>query len=225
MSWRDRRGDATREGVADFDNGTDIFGFGFVVGIDPPLSPSPYDALVSLIDIRGETRRQEGRSFPKLNLSLSPLFPLSASVRVLFFFLFLIFSLASNPLAFSSIPQASLCSSRPLSPSLFHFPPSPSSSRSSSPLFAFPPFHHSINPILSFSTTSPNDRTQWYSQQNALRFVDPPYVYNVHRSDKQGFLNAVKEAIENPFEGQFIPEHMKENEMRKRVRVLVESDW
>ncbi|KAL7417314.1 hypothetical protein BDY24DRAFT_377459 [Mrakia frigida] len=80
-----------------------------------------------------------------------------------------------------------------------------------------------INPILSYSSDSPLDRTQWYSQQNALRFFDPPFVYNVHRSDKQGFLDAVQSAMDNPMEGRFVPEHMREEEMRERVRVLVEG--
>lgn len=50
-------------------------------------------------------------------------------------------------------------------------------------------------------------------------------MYNVHRGDKDGFLAAIKGAIENPLEGRWISDHMKEEKMRERVRGLVEGDW
>ncbi|KAL7413572.1 hypothetical protein BDY24DRAFT_388955 [Mrakia frigida] len=82
-----------------------------------------------------------------------------------------------------------------------------------------------INPILEWDVNAKEDRTRWVSQQRTLKHFDPPYVYNVFRGDGEGLEKALREAREKPFEGRFIPPRMKEEEMRKRVTLLVEGKW
>ncbi|KAL7416406.1 hypothetical protein BDY24DRAFT_379644 [Mrakia frigida] len=84
-----------------------------------------------------------------------------------------------------------------------------------------------INPILRADPNRPDDRSQWKSQQRTLKHFDPPYVYNVHRGDLEGFKKALILARDTPFpgDGRFIPPRMRESEMRLRVISLVEGDW
>lgn len=49
--------------------------------------------------------------------------------------------------------------------------------------------------------TNPNDRYSWDAQHETLKFMDPPYVYNVFRDDKAGFIDAIRSALKTPIEG------------------------
>jgi alcohol dehydrogenase YqhD (iron-dependent ADH family) len=46
----------------------------------------------------------------------------------------------------------------------------------------------------------PTDKTRWNSQHDTLKHLDPPYVYNVFKGDKEGFVNAVVDASSHPIE-------------------------
>jgi hypothetical protein len=47
---------------------------------------------------------------------------------------------------------------------------------------------------------NPADKTRWEAQHTPLMHLDPPYVYNVFRDDKEGFVKAVVEASSHPIE-------------------------
>lgn len=53
---------------------------------------------------------------------------------------------------------------------------------------------------LKWNHDNPGDRSKWYTQHNPLSKLDPPYVYNVFKNDTEGFLGAIKAALENPIE-------------------------
>jgi hypothetical protein len=53
---------------------------------------------------------------------------------------------------------------------------------------------------IQWDRNDPTNRDKWTAQQGALKDVDPPYVYNVLRGDKEGFIKAVKEALANPIQ-------------------------
>lgn len=57
-----------------------------------------------------------------------------------------------------------------------------------------------INPIMDWDRDFPANRTSWLSQHDALKLLDPPYVYNVFKGDGEGLWRAVKEAFEAPIE-------------------------
>ncbi|CDZ96563.1 hypothetical protein [Phaffia rhodozyma] len=81
-----------------------------------------------------------------------------------------------------------------------------------------------LNPILSWNKDNPGDKINWYTQQNGLKYVDAPYVYNVFRNDSDGFFHAIQSAMKNPID-RFIPDHMRKEAMWDRVERFVESDW
>lgn len=58
-------------------------------------------------------------------------------------------------------------------------------------------------PLLKWSPDDPTNRRYWDAQHGQLKWLDPPYVYNVFKGDKEGFVKAVKSAIENPI-GRFV---------------------
>ncbi|WWC88273.1 uncharacterized protein L201_003180 [Kwoniella dendrophila CBS 6074] len=81
-----------------------------------------------------------------------------------------------------------------------------------------------LNPIKSWDSENPQDRSKWNSQHNYLKWFDPPYVYNVKAHDYEEFINSIKKAIQNP-PPQFIDKPMTEKGVRDRVERLVETDW
>nr|XP_019013144.1 uncharacterized protein I206_02641 [Kwoniella pini CBS 10737]OCF51925.1 hypothetical protein I206_02641 [Kwoniella pini CBS 10737] len=82
-----------------------------------------------------------------------------------------------------------------------------------------------LNPIKSWDSENPNDRSKWVSQHNYLKWLDPPYVYNVQAHDYEGFVNAIQSSISHPPTKKYIDPPMTLNEVRKRVERLVETDW
>ncbi|KAF7343154.1 hypothetical protein MVEN_01746100 [Mycena venus] len=81
-----------------------------------------------------------------------------------------------------------------------------------------------INPIMSWDTSNPSNRTRWNSQHNTLKELDPPYVYNVFRNDKDGFVKAVVEATSHPIES-YVLEDMRMSAVEERVAAILETDW
>jgi hypothetical protein len=57
-----------------------------------------------------------------------------------------------------------------------------------------------INPIAHWAEDDPENRTWWQSQHDALKFLDPPYVYNVKKGDIEGFWVAMGQALDTPIE-------------------------
>ncbi|WRT66441.1 uncharacterized protein IL334_003398 [Kwoniella shivajii] len=81
-----------------------------------------------------------------------------------------------------------------------------------------------LNPIRTWDSEHPNDRSKWVSQHNYLKWLDPPYVYNVRAHDYQGFVDAIHEALNNP-PPRYIDPSMTPDSIRKRVKKLVDNDW
>jgi len=81
-----------------------------------------------------------------------------------------------------------------------------------------------INPILGWDKNKPTDKTRWNSQHNTLKALDPPYVYNVFKNDKEGFVNAVVQATSTPIESFVLPA-MRMSAVEARLAVILETDW
>ncbi|KAF7323838.1 hypothetical protein MKEN_00605100 [Mycena kentingensis (nom. inval.)] len=81
-----------------------------------------------------------------------------------------------------------------------------------------------INPVHSWDRDYPTDRTRWVAQHETLKYLDPPYVYNVFVNDDEGFVRAVKEATERPFSS-FIPKHMRFPAIEERLGKIINTDW
>ncbi|KAI0036919.1 hypothetical protein K488DRAFT_75693 [Vararia minispora EC-137] len=81
-----------------------------------------------------------------------------------------------------------------------------------------------VGPQCQWDHGNPKDRSRWQAQHWPLRTLDPPYVYNVFRDDREGFLNAIRAALENPIDS-FIPEHMRMRAVEARLKDILEKDY
>ncbi|KAF8966123.1 hypothetical protein BDZ97DRAFT_1917812 [Flammula alnicola] len=81
-----------------------------------------------------------------------------------------------------------------------------------------------INPILRWNTKDPWDKSSWYTQHPSLNQFEPPFIYNVHAKDWDGFIEAIKTASRTEIPS-FIPNHMTERAVQERLRRLMETDW
>ncbi|KAJ7740883.1 hypothetical protein B0H14DRAFT_2989789 [Mycena olivaceomarginata] len=81
-----------------------------------------------------------------------------------------------------------------------------------------------VNPVHSWDTNNPTDRTRWATQHDALKDLSAPYVYNVFLGDRDGFVNAIKSAAENPIES-YVLERMKIGSVEYRLGKILEHDW
>ncbi|KAJ7714165.1 hypothetical protein B0H14DRAFT_3523082 [Mycena olivaceomarginata] len=81
-----------------------------------------------------------------------------------------------------------------------------------------------INPILSWDKNDPTNKTRWNSQHDTLKHLDPPYVYNVFKGDKEGFVNAVVDASSHPIES-FVLDGMRMSSVEARVAAIMETNW
>lgn len=68
------------------------------------------------------------------------------------------------------------------------------------------------------------DRRSWDSQHGILKYMDPPYVYNVHKDDYAGFAAAIKAALETPIERKIL-ERMKLDAIEERLQAILKVDW
>jgi hypothetical protein len=55
-----------------------------------------------------------------------------------------------------------------------------------------------LNPIVEWDRRDPENRTKWVTQHEALKYQDPPYVYNVQKTDEKGFWDAIRIAMDTP---------------------------
>lgn len=81
-----------------------------------------------------------------------------------------------------------------------------------------------INPIQQWDRKNPEDRSKWFTQQDSLKYLNPPYVYQVQKGDQEGLESALNKAINNPVE-RYIPENMKWDYVFKRHEELLSNDW
>ncbi|KAF7331672.1 hypothetical protein MKEN_00046900 [Mycena kentingensis (nom. inval.)] len=81
-----------------------------------------------------------------------------------------------------------------------------------------------INVVTEWDESNWEDRMQWRSQHAFASLLDPPYVYNVRRGDKQGLIDAVKAALANPIDS-FVPERMTFPSIEERLAPIVDRDW
>jgi len=82
-----------------------------------------------------------------------------------------------------------------------------------------------LNPIKEWDHSDPWNRDKWDTQHGLLKLLDPPYVYNVHAGDKEGFLKAIKSALKNPLTDRLVLERMKMASLEQRVQDLLETNW
>lgn len=54
--------------------------------------------------------------------------------------------------------------------------------------------------------------------------MDPPYVYNVHKDDYEGFAAAIQAALKTPIE-RTILERMRLEAIEERLKGMLEVDW
>lgn len=82
-----------------------------------------------------------------------------------------------------------------------------------------------INPIHSWDPSDPSNRLSWSAQHELLKFEDPPYVYNVKKGDLEGFVDAVRRAVENPLGDRWVLERMRMGSVERRLEEFVGRDW
>ena len=61
--------------------------------------------------------------------------------------------------------------------------------------------YQSNSSVIQWDKEHPEDRQAWSVQHSMLKFLDPPYVYNVFEGDLVGFIEAIEDAVANPIEG------------------------
>ncbi|KAF7356321.1 hypothetical protein MVEN_00964400 [Mycena venus] len=81
-----------------------------------------------------------------------------------------------------------------------------------------------VNPVKRWDPKNPDDRTKWQTQHDQLRHLSAPYVYNVRVGDRDGFVNAIKDAAANPIQSHVL-ERMKMSSVEHRLGNIIEHDW
>jgi len=81
-----------------------------------------------------------------------------------------------------------------------------------------------INPIMDWNRHDPEDRKAWHSQHGILKFLESPFVYNVHKDDFDGFMQAIKNAISHPI-NRYVPDRMRVSSVMARLQAILERDW
>ncbi|EIM85956.1 uncharacterized protein STEHIDRAFT_168983 [Stereum hirsutum FP-91666 SS1] len=115
-----------------------------------------------------------------------------------------------NPLYDVCLPSF-LPSFLPLNPD--PLPPDPSPPNPSPPIdIDLPPYD-----------LNAQDPNKMPAQQPFLSVLGPPYVYHVHHGDEEGFVNAVREALDNPID-RYILDRMRLSEIEKRLQAVLEWD-
>ncbi|KAJ7181615.1 hypothetical protein C8R43DRAFT_1170653, partial [Mycena crocata] len=82
-----------------------------------------------------------------------------------------------------------------------------------------------INPILNWDKANPTNRDRWEAQQGTLKDFNPPYVYNVFKGDKEGFIQAIKDALAHPIDRSYILDRMRMSAVEQRLGDILETDW
>lgn len=77
---------------------------------------------------------------------------------------------------------------------------------------------------LQWDINDPKNRHKWVSQHSMLKYLDPPYVYNVYKDDKEGFVDAIQDALDDPI-GRYIEPRMELKAVQDRLADILERDW
>ncbi|KAJ7506625.1 hypothetical protein B0H11DRAFT_1903421 [Mycena galericulata] len=77
-----------------------------------------------------------------------------------------------------------------------------------------------LNPILKWDRNDPTNR-----DKRSAKELGPPYVYNVFKGNKSGFLQVIKDAIANPINERYILPRMRTVAVEERVWNIIERDW
>lgn len=75
-----------------------------------------------------------------------------------------------------------------------------------------------------WDSANPADRSHWWTQHAPLSRLGPPYVYNVFANDLEGFVSAVKGAVDNPIQS-FVLDDMKIQSVERRLHAILQHDW
>ncbi|KAJ3348395.1 hypothetical protein HDU83_001347 [Entophlyctis luteolus] len=78
-----------------------------------------------------------------------------------------------------------------------------------------------FNPIIQWDPSRPQDRSAWQTQHDALKYLNPPYVYNYYADDEDMLSSFLVKAMKTEVPGRYIPEHMTFQALQKRVIELV----
>ncbi|KAF8187026.1 hypothetical protein K438DRAFT_1835497 [Mycena galopus ATCC 62051] len=81
-----------------------------------------------------------------------------------------------------------------------------------------------INPVVAWDTGDPLNRNKWEAQHGMLKHLNPPYVYHVYKNDRDGFVNAIKEAVSHPIES-FVLDRMRMEAVEERLGNILSVDW
>ncbi|KAJ7269852.1 hypothetical protein C8J57DRAFT_1323726 [Mycena rebaudengoi] len=81
-----------------------------------------------------------------------------------------------------------------------------------------------INPIGDWDKSDPMNRDKWSVQHGMLKHLNPPHVYHVFKGDRDGFVNAVKDAVSRPIES-FILDRMRMQSVEQRLGRILSTDW
>ncbi|KAF8290230.1 hypothetical protein DL93DRAFT_2174225 [Clavulina sp. PMI_390] len=67
-------------------------------------------------------------------------------------------------------------------------------------------------------------RAKWEVQHGLLKFLDPPYVYNVFKDNTAGLVKAIKAAVANPID-HHVPEPMLMRSVEMRLDKMLLTNW
>ncbi|KAJ7289185.1 hypothetical protein C8J57DRAFT_1164989 [Mycena rebaudengoi] len=81
-----------------------------------------------------------------------------------------------------------------------------------------------INPLDQWDEKNPLDSSKWHGQHHFASILGKPYVYNVRRGDREGFVQAIREALANPI-GLYVPERMRMPSLERRIEEIIDHDW
>ncbi|KAJ7771080.1 hypothetical protein DFH07DRAFT_241000 [Mycena maculata] len=81
-----------------------------------------------------------------------------------------------------------------------------------------------INPIKEWDRQNPSDRNNWDTQHDMLKHLSPPYVYHVFKDDRDGFVQAIRDAQAHPIES-FVLDRMKMEAVEYRLGRILEHNW
>ncbi|KAF8287377.1 hypothetical protein DL93DRAFT_2103646, partial [Clavulina sp. PMI_390] len=69
-----------------------------------------------------------------------------------------------------------------------------------------------------------HNRAKWEVQHGLLKFLDPPYVYNVFKDNTAGLVKAIKAAVANPID-HHVPEPMLMRSVEMRLDKMLLTNW
>ncbi|KAF8311197.1 hypothetical protein DL93DRAFT_2139922 [Clavulina sp. PMI_390] len=81
-----------------------------------------------------------------------------------------------------------------------------------------------INPIMDWDIDDPEERKGWWTQHDGLKFLDPPFVYNVRKDDESGLTKAITLAMQNPIP-RYIPPGRSLPEAAVHMDAFLRRDW